>query len=155
MSMRPSPRFEGNGLRAVVDTNVLVSGLIATTGAPGRIVAAAVTRQIDLVLTSHLADELVAVVARPYLARYEIDDRTLADLLELVLPSLPDVDVEIALRDPADRIVIEAALGGGAQVIVTGDRDLLDEAALVVWLAARGVEVVTPATFAARLASVG
>jgi len=36
-------------------------------------------------------------------------------------------------------------------VIVTGDRDLLDDAALVAWLLERGVEVVTPAELIERL----
>lgn len=68
-------------------------------------------------------------------------------LLELVWPALPDVDVEVTLRDPADGIVVDAAIAGRADVIVTGDRDLLDNVELGEWLARRGMSVVTPMTF--------
>jgi putative PIN family toxin of toxin-antitoxin system len=128
-----------------------VSGLIAPLGAPGAILAAVLDSRVDLVLTAPLADELRRVIARPRLARYAIDQRMLAMLLELVWPALPDVDLEADVRDPADGIVVEAAVAGRAAVLVSGDRDLVDDAGLIDWLALRGIEVVNPAEFAARL----
>jgi putative PIN family toxin of toxin-antitoxin system len=150
--MRPSPRSGGRALRAVVDTNVLVSGLIAPAGAPGTIVRAIADGRIDLVLTAPLADELREVIVRPRLARYAIDERMLAAVLELVWPLLPEVDVQVALRDPADGIVVEAAVAGRAEMIVTGDRDLLDDLDLRAWLVERGIDLVAPTALARRLA---
>lgn len=49
------------------------------------------------------------------------------------------------MRDPKDLPVIAAAIERRVEVIVTGDRDLLDDAALRAWLGDRGVRVVTPA----------
>lgn len=106
---------------------------------------------MELVLTAPLADELRRVIARPRLARYAIDEQMLAMLLELIWPALPDVDLEVDLRDPADGIVVEAAVAGRADVLVSGDRDLVDDAGLIDWLARRGIEVVDPAEFATRL----
>jgi len=37
----------------------------------------------------------------------------------------------IPLRDPADRYILASALAGKADVLVTGDRDLLDESSIL------------------------
>jgi predicted nucleic acid-binding protein len=64
---------------------------------------------------------------------------------------LPDVDIEVELRDPEDAPVVAAALAGNADVIVTGDHDLLDDAHLVAWLRERGVAVLSPDALLERL----
>ena len=73
------------------------------------------------------------------------------DLLSLTAPELPTVRVEVDLCDVDDVPVVAAAVAGRANVIVTGDRDLLDDAGLRGWLAERGVDVVTPVELVARL----
>jgi predicted nucleic acid-binding protein len=54
-----------------------------------------------------------------------------------------EVDVDVELRDPGDRIVLAAAVAGAADAVVTGDRGLLDEG-VIPWLAGRGIALVTP-----------
>jgi predicted nucleic acid-binding protein len=49
-------------------------------------------------------------------------------------------------------IVVEAAVAGRAEMIVTGDRELLDDPDLRAWLIERGIDLVTPAALARRLA---
>jgi predicted nucleic acid-binding protein len=88
------------------------------------------------------------LILRPRLARYAVDERMLATVLELVWPLLPEVDARVALRDPADGIVAEAAVAGRADIIVSGDRDLLDDSRLRAWLFEREIDVVTPTEFA-------
>ena len=55
------------------------------------------------------------------------------------------------LRDPGDAPVVAAAVAGAADVIVTGDADLLADEALRPWLAERNVEVLTPVELLERL----
>jgi putative PIN family toxin of toxin-antitoxin system len=109
--------------------------------------------RVDTIVTPALLDELLDVISRPRLARYEIDDDLVGAILELVWPGMPGVGIEVVLaevvlpdavlRDVDDRIVVEAAVAGAADAIVTGDKDLLDDADLVAWLAHRGISVVT------------
>ena len=55
------------------------------------------------------------------------------------------------VRDPKDAPVIAAAVAGRADVIVTGDRDLLGDAGLRAWLTDPGIEALTPAELVDRL----
>jgi putative PIN family toxin of toxin-antitoxin system len=102
-------------------------------------------RQVEAIVTPALLDVLLDVIGRPRLARYEIADDVVGAVLELVWPGIPGIDIQMVLRDVEDRIVVEAAVAGAADAIVTGDKDLLDDADLVAWLALRGISVITPA----------
>ena len=112
--------------------------------------------RLDAVFTWPLVDELIDVLRRPKLAGYAIDDRLVGAVLELAWPVLPSVEIEVEvdveLRDPADRIVVEAAVAGAVDAIVTGDTDLLADEALTTWLRDRRIVVVTPTELAAELA---
>jgi predicted nucleic acid-binding protein len=72
-------------------------------------------------------------------------------VLSYLAPLLPAVEVDLHLRDPRDVPVVAAAVAGRADAIVTGDRDLLDDAELLGWLSERGVEVLTPAELVDRV----
>ena len=91
------------------------------------------------------------MLPRPKLRRYEISPQDIRELLVLVGRDLPDVDVEVELRDPRDAPVVAAAIAGRAEVIVTGDRDLLEDVDLRAWLTARDVDVLSPAELLERL----
>lgn len=117
-------------MRAVIDTNVLLSGLIRPRGAPGAIVQALRDGRIMPILSRPMLEEIGAVLSRPWLqAKYGLGPadvetvlRFLATRGELVEPS-----VEIRrCRDPHDDMFLEAAVSARADRLVTGDKDLLD-----------------------------
>jgi putative PIN family toxin of toxin-antitoxin system len=137
---------EGRALRVVVDTNVWVSGLILPESTPGRVLAAAQRGDFELVVSWSLVEEIADVLSRPKLERYEISEGLIASLLQFVAPALPTIELEVELRDPDDAHVVEAAISGAADAIVTGDRGLLEDDDLRTWLAERGVGLHTPAS---------
>jgi len=104
-------------------------------------------RAIEPIVAWELAEELVAVLRRPRIRRYGIREQDIIDVLEVLAPFLPsvDVDVELPMRDAKDLPVVEASLVGRAEAIISGDRDLLDHSELRAGLLARGVRVMTPA----------
>jgi uncharacterized protein len=113
--------------RIVVDTNVLISRLLV----PGSVAGRAVDRALDrgrLLVSEATMVELTTVLGRakfdPYvsLAGRQQFIRLLGRIAELV-PILRPVR---ACRDPKDDMFLELAVNGGADVIVTGDRDLLE-----------------------------
>jgi uncharacterized protein len=138
-------------LRVVVDTNVWVSGIIAPDSPPGAVLEAVRRGRIEAVASWDLAAEIIDVLRRPRLRRYAVTERDLEDVLVLLAPLLPAVDVEIEVRDPDDAAVVAAAVAAEADAIVTGDQDLLDDEALIAWLQHRGVEVLSPRTLLAAL----
>lgn len=94
---------------------------------------------------------MLEVISRPQHARYQIDDDVVGAIVGLVWPGMPGIGIQAVLRDVDDRIVVEAAVTGAADAIVTGDKDLIDDADVVAWLMDRGISVLTPAELLALL----
>jgi putative PIN family toxin of toxin-antitoxin system len=115
------------GLRVVLDTNVLVSGLAYPGSVPGRIVTAWRQGGLEVVPSRYILDELVRVLPRlPRVQLTTAEIRDLADsfmfLADVVEPrGAEDVD----LRDPADQPVLLTLQAAKADYLVTGDKDLL------------------------------
>lgn len=138
-------------LRVVVDTNVLASGLIMSVGTATQVVNELLARRFEPLLTPDLAFELQNVMSRPKFMARVIDEARLAAILSFVRPGFGVIEVLMPVRDPSDVIVVAAAVGEMADLIVTGDRDLLDDSDLVDWLRTRSIEVITPAELMRRL----
>lgn len=115
-------------LRAVFDTNIVVSALL-WTGAPRLLFDTASTGRLSLISSLPLLDELEDVLARAKLdgpvAKVGVARPALiqsyASLTYLVAPA-PVVGIA---PDRDDDIVIGTAIAGGAEIIVTGDKPLL------------------------------
>jgi uncharacterized protein len=115
------------GMRVVLDTNVLVSGLAYPAGVPGRIVGAWRQGGVDVVLSRYILDEMVRVLPRlSRNKRTSTEIRNLADsfmfLAEIVEPSN---EVDEALRDDADQLILGTLRAAKADYLITGDKDLL------------------------------
>jgi putative PIN family toxin of toxin-antitoxin system len=116
-------------IRAVVDTNMLVSYLITHRPPIATLIDEHLAREDFVLLTApELLEELERVLEYPRLQRYTTAETQtrfvalIAALSELV--DLPESIPRIC-RDPADDRVIACAVAGGADVIVSGGQDLL------------------------------
>lgn len=131
--------------RIVIDTNVLVSRLLLPQSVPAQAVRKA--RRNGRLLVSHATmDELVDVLARPRLDRYVSLRNREQFLRELgrIATLVPIAQIVREFRDPRDDKSLELALNGRADVIITGDEDLL---VLSPW---RDIAIVTPAEYLKR-----
>jgi putative PIN family toxin of toxin-antitoxin system len=113
-------------LRVVVDTNALVSRLLL----PGSAAGLAVRRIVDearLLVSDALMAELAHVLARPKFDRYvTVDERQdFIRLLGRIAVPVPILQRIRACRDPTDDMILELAVNGRADLIVSGDADLL------------------------------
>jgi putative PIN family toxin of toxin-antitoxin system len=129
------------GLRVVLDSNVLVSGVAYPGSVPGRILSAWKQGGLEVVLSKYILDEMVRVL--PKLKRIPLSAAEIRDLAdtfffhaEIVEPSQP---VETELRDKADLPVLGTLIAANADYLVTGDKDLL--------ALAGKYSIITPAAF--------
>jgi len=112
-------------MRIVLDTNVLISAFL-WGGKPKVILDGVFDGKYQLFISKEILDEIFEVLSR---GKFKLDKRTISMFLheieeasELVFPSEKVSDV---VRDVDDHIILECALEASADVIVTGDKDLL------------------------------
>ncbi|MCA9498237.1 MAG: putative toxin-antitoxin system toxin component, PIN family [Nitrospirales bacterium] len=128
--------------RIVLDTNAMVSRLLVPDSIPGQAVRRAV-EEGEILMSESTLYELAEVLGREKFNAYvSIQDReeflrTLGRIVEMVtiLHAVHDC------RDVRDNHILEVAINGQAQVIVTGDEDLL------VLNPFRGIPIMNPADF--------
>ena len=96
-----------------------------------------------LLLSEALIEELRAVLSRPRFDRYATRSEREEFLRDLIreAPTIAITQQIQACRDPNDDKILELAVNGNADYIVTGDDDLL------VMNPFRGIDIVTPAEF--------
>ncbi|HRQ40866.1 MAG TPA: putative toxin-antitoxin system toxin component, PIN family [Chloroflexota bacterium] len=132
-------------MRAVVDTNVIVRALIMPQGTVGPVLLRLRQGDYTLLYSDSLLEELADVLNRPRIRdKYRLTNNDIQTVLSLILlrgqAVTPDQTITIC-RDPKDNKFLEVAVAGRADVIVTGDDDLL-----VLHLFA-GIPIVSPSTF--------
>jgi putative PIN family toxin of toxin-antitoxin system len=134
--------------RVVLDTNVLISGALSSTSTPALALEMAVSDGQLLASTAtlrELMEKLLAAKFDPYVSREKRDALLLrlAPLIEIV----EVIQTIQASRDPKDDKFLEVAVNGCADVLVTGDGDLLELHPF------RGIAILTPADYVSRQTS--
>ncbi len=112
-------------LRAVLDTNVLVSAIISD-GKSRELLKRGITNQYSIIISDLILKELLAVLRRPKFKTSEDEIRRTI----LALTRTADIvnvtsKLKVVEEDPKDDIIVETAVDGDADMIVTGDKHLL------------------------------
>jgi putative PIN family toxin of toxin-antitoxin system len=140
-------------VRAVIDTNILVRALINRAGTVRPLLTALDAGMYTVILSIPLLAELREVLRRPRMSRkYGIVEDDIDNLVRLLVRNgevvTPTRTIRVC-RDPRDDMFLEAAVAGRADVIVSGDEDLL------VLDPFEGIKIVGPAAFLSMLDSPG
>lgn len=123
-------------MRVVFDTNIFVSALAIPGGRGEEALARVLEGRDELVISKAIILETLAVLARKFARDREQLARVAVFLSETGEIVEPQETVEV-LTDEADNRILECAAAGGAELIVTGDRELLELAEY------RGIRIVT------------
>lgn len=128
--------------RVVLDTNVLISAVLSPLGKPFACLDW-VLENATLIVSRELLEELETRLVRPKFSKYVDDARRRAFVADLGLSA---VQVELSggvtvCRDPDDNKLLEIAVAGRADCLVTGDHDLL------VLNPFQGIPILTPDGF--------
>jgi uncharacterized protein len=130
-------------VKVVLDTNILISALI-WGGLPAQLIQAAVDEKITLYTSPQLLSELREVINRPHLAaRLLAKQSSAAQALMfyqgLAISVSPLNTPRVVPTDADDDHVVAAAVAARANIIVSGDSDLLNLGAH------QGIKILAPA----------
>lgn len=137
-------------IRAVLDANVIVSGVIRQAGAPGQLLKGALEAgKFTLVISPFLLREVAQALWEEKIRKYHRWDQ--GQLLAFVARRHSQVtpgqlQLGVIADDPDDNAVLACAKEGNAAYIVTGDRHVLSLGAY------EGITIVTPVQFLRALA---
>jgi len=117
-------------VRVVLDTNVLASALL-WGGTPERLIEAAGEGALELFTSEALLAELSGILGRAkFAAKLKQKNVSAADIVARYREITETIEVEsieeARLRDPDDIAVLACALAAQADLIVSGDADLMD-----------------------------
>jgi putative PIN family toxin of toxin-antitoxin system len=111
-------------VRIVLDTNILVSALLSSSGPPFQLLSIWEAGDFEVVTSRPQIDEVTRVLGYKHLSsRISVEQATqLVASLEhaaVVVSNLSNVDLS---TDPADNLILASAIAGRADMVVTGDK---------------------------------
>ena len=132
--------------RAVVDTNVLISAALGNGSTPRRALDALRVNGAVLLFADETFHGLHSRLQRPKFDPYVSHERR-ATFLQQIVPVAEWVSITgatLGCRDPDDDKLLETAMLGEAECLITGDQDLLEMRVF------RGIPILDAATFLRR-----
>lgn len=105
----------------VLDTNVVVSGLLRAAGPPGKILDLVVSGAVRVALDERIFVEYCRVLSRPEFGFSPAAVVDLTDFLWRAAERVHPTHLDVLLPDPDDAKFLEAAVGAAASALVTGN----------------------------------
>lgn len=117
-------------IRAIVDTNVVLSGFISHRGPPSKIIDAWIQNDFMPIVSPALIKEYNAVLQYDRIQKYlgnkfQTAQKTLKAMLSKAEKTFSKEVIHL-FKDTHDDMLIEAAISGEANFIVSGDREVLE-----------------------------
>jgi putative PIN family toxin of toxin-antitoxin system len=127
-------------IRAVLDTNIFISALF-WKGSPHKIVRRGLAGEFVIIISQEIIAEITETLGQKFkLPSNEIE--TFIEVIVLGSETIrPSSRIHAIIEDPADNKIIECAIAGEANYVVSGDRHVLNLQRY------RGVAIVTPRSF--------
>ena len=131
-------------MKAILDTNVLISAYVFPGGKPEAVYRLALEGRLEIGTSRTLLAEFGRVLGQKFSWIPDRVEAAVAQMTQIATVVEPSEVVRVVMADPADDRVLEAARAFGADVIVSGDKHLLD---LGTW---SEIEILSPAEFLTR-----
>ena len=111
-------------MKVVFDSNILISAVVFAGGRAETALVRIVNEQDELILSKAILDETLSVLARKFARDAEELARIAVYLSGLSTSARPRRQLEV-LKDVPDNRVLECAVAGRAEAVVTGDKAML------------------------------
>lgn len=107
-------------MRIVLDTNVVVSGLLNDTGVPAQVIDLCIAGDLDMLVDTRILAEYRDVLQRPEL---DLDASDVVGFLAITqyAEHVVAAPLPLSLPDPDDLPFLEVAVAAGADALVTGN----------------------------------
>lgn len=126
-------------MKVFLDTNVIVSAT-ATRGLCADVLRTVIEFH-DLVVSDHLVGEVRRILRDKFGASPDLIADVVSLLAQDTIASRAHPLCNLPLPDPADVAIVSSAINGGADILVTGDREILDLSRV------GSLEILTPRQF--------
>jgi len=116
-------------MRCFIDSNVIISAGLFPDSVPAAALKKAFSMQNTAIVCDYSLDEVHRVINKKFPNRVnELETFLYRTLLSVELVSTPEesVEEELSIRDVNDQPILRSALKANADVIITGDKDLLE-----------------------------
>jgi len=133
-------------LNVVLDTNVIVSGLNFPTSNPAKILLLVASGEVANFTSRHIVNETRRILADKFFWTHEEVEAAEVWLKTFSRSVNPKNRIAVIVDDPDNRI-LECAVEGRADLIISGDHHLTDLTNY------QGIKIVTPSTFLALIAA--
>jgi hypothetical protein len=133
-------------MRAVLDTNVWLSGIF-WNGEASKIIEKAENKDFQIFISEEILSEIVNILNREskfknYILNLKLSiEDLLRTILSISLLVEPKVKLDVVKLDPKDNIILETALEGKTEYIVTYDNHLLN------MIEFRNIKIINPGEF--------
>lgn len=137
-------------LRAVLDTNVFVSGLKSQKASPGQIIDAWMQKRFTVITSPQLLAEIHEVLMRPAIlvllkkTPHEVNE-FIKLLIQKTFVTEGKLEIDVLKNDPDDNMVLATAIEGQATCLVTGNTKHFPSKEY------QGIKILTPQEFIALL----
>jgi putative PIN family toxin of toxin-antitoxin system len=128
-------------MRIVLDTNVLVSGLLTPFGSSGEIVRMIFSGELILCIDARILSEYKEVLTRP---KFKFDKNKIAVLIDFIMQYgqvISSSPLKHPLPDPDDEPFLEVAVAGNVKSLITGNKAHYPSAYM------ENIEIVSPSEF--------
>lgn len=112
-------------MRAVFDTNIFISALVFKGGQAEKAILKIIQGNDTLLISKDIIDETLTVLSRKFDKDIEYISRTALFLSEIAETVRPEKRIHL-LEDEPDNRILECAIVGKADYIVTGDKMMLN-----------------------------
>ena len=127
-------------IRVVIDTNVILSALYFSRGNPWRIVTWAIDGYIRNITSEFILEEVRNVLQKKFLWQLSEIERAIITIMSYSEKVSPVRHLAVIPYAPDNRI-LECALAGEADFIISGDHHLIE------LMEFQGITIVNPVTF--------
>lgn len=142
-------------VKVVIDTNVWVSALVAPRGISAELVELWKRGKFRVVFSEQQITELWEVLTRSkFSLKYRIHEKEVTDIAASIVEKAERVTIKgniTCCRDSDDNMFLETAIRGKAKYLITGDKDIKFDKAVLSFLARYGVSVISVAKFLALI----